>query len=106
MPLVATRITYVTLDADRQIEEGQTIRVHNILVSNFGAGDTEVICKRGDGTGDDILVFMVPNNKVINFDVIWLAKDGFTFMSVGTENIGVVSIQSAGGVLFCQLLQF
>lgn len=99
MPLVATRLTHVRMDADRQIEEGQTIRVHNILVTNVNAGSAkEVICKRGDGTGDDILVFMVPDNRTRSFDALWLAKDGLTIMSVGTSAIRVAVTHSTGGI--------
>ena len=86
MPIVASRITRVELDADREISAG-SIRVQNVLVANGTAANVVVNFTDVDATV--ILTMAVLANDSQTFAGNWIADKGFIALSEGDADVGV-----------------
>lgn len=94
MPQVASRLSHVTLDAERSISSG-SIRVLNILVSNPTALDHLVTFNNNSGT--TILQIAVPARDSETYAVAFIADAGLVVESVSDVNVTVTVAHGADG---------
>jgi hypothetical protein len=87
MPIVASRITRVTLDVDRTITTG-TIRVQNILVSNATNNAAEIIFL--DNDDNNILNITAPPQDSESFPGDWIADNGLKIDADAIADANVV----------------
>ncbi len=94
MPLVAPKITRVTLDAARTISTG-SIRVQNIMISNATVSAAEVVFTDTDDT--PILNITVPPQDSEDWAVVWIADNGLKVTSLGDANVVVTVAHGQDG---------
>lgn len=97
MPVsTGSQITRVELDADRTIENGQTIRVNNITISNASNSDVEVVFKDNDGTA--LANVSVQAHDTEDGPCGWIADNGLVVEGLSNSDVVVTIVHSAGGV--------
>jgi hypothetical protein len=94
MPLVASKITRVALDANRVISDG-TIRVQNIIVSNAKKAPVEVVFTDRDGI--PVLNITVPVQDSRHFEGPWVGDKGLSVLSAGDADVVVTVIHGQDG---------
>jgi hypothetical protein len=95
MPLVASKLTRVTLDAARTIESGNSIRVHNICIANGTASNIVVQVTDADDT--NILDLAVLANDKAEYTAVFIADNGLKFASEGDAGVVATVAHSAAG---------
>jgi len=92
----ASRITRVTLAADREISAG-TIRVRNIIVSNATVAAVEVVFT--DSAGTPNLNITVPALDSRTFEGDWIADNGLSVLgaAIADANVVVTVLHSQDG---------
>ena len=91
----ASRVTRVTLDANRIIGAGATITVFYILVANSTSSIAEVDIQ--DGDSKNRITVVVPPNSSVPVEVEWIADNGLVISGLGNANVFVTIFHSAGG---------
>ncbi len=94
MPQTATRLTRVTLDADRTVSDG-SIRVHNIYVANGTASPVEVVFT--DKAGTLLLNMVIPALDSEQFPGIWIADAGLRILGLSSANVIVTVLHTQDG---------
>ncbi len=92
----ASRLSFVTLDADRTIASGSTIVVFGIVVANSTVNVAEVHILDGDQTNR--LVITVPPKDSKWIDIEWIADNGLIIDSIGSADVFVTVFHSQAGV--------
>jgi hypothetical protein len=91
-----SRVTRVTLDADRTIASGESITVFGFIVANSTQNAAEVNITDGTAVTKQITV-TVPAQDSRTFDIEFVSDDGITIDSLGNENVIVTVFHSQGG---------
>ena len=94
MSMLATKLTRVTLDAERTISTG-TFRVLGIIVANATASDAEVVFRDNDAT--NLLNITVPAHDSVEFSANWVAENGLVIPSASDADIVVTVAHGADG---------
>jgi hypothetical protein len=92
---VASLVTRVTLDADRQIESGNSITVYGIIFSNSTTLPAEIDIL--DGAGTKHITATVPPESSVVSEVVFIADSGLTIDSIGDANVVVTVFHNHGG---------
>lgn len=94
MPQIASKLTHVTLAADRVIESGNSIRVSGILISNPTDSSRLIVFRNSDSK--IILEITVGVADTISWDVMWMADKGL-YIDSETVDVTVTVAHSAAG---------
>jgi hypothetical protein len=94
MSSLATKLTRVTLDAERTISTG-SFRVLGIIVSNATASDAEVVFR--DNDANNLLNITAPAHDSVEFSANWVANNGLVIPSAGDVNVVVTVAHGADG---------
>lgn len=88
MPVVATRIDRVELDAEREITTGSA-EVLGVIVGN-NSGSTQVVNVQ-NAAGTNKLTIVVGDGTSEDFNVSWIADGGVKFASVASDVFATIA---------------
>lgn len=91
----ASKITRVTLDANRTISSGQTITVFWIVITNSNSSDAEINITDAAGNNSLIVNCMAHDSKVLPIEFV--ADGGLIIQSIGSTTVSVMVGHSQGG---------
>ena len=94
MPQTSSKLTRVTLEADKTIDEG-SIRVFNIYVANGSNAPSEVVFTNRDGT--PILNMMIPPLDSEQFNGTWIADKGLKVLGLSSVTVIVTVLHGQPG---------
>lgn len=94
MPQTASKLTRVTLEADKTIDTG-SIRVSNIYVANGTSSPCEIVFT--DTAGTPILNMMAPAYDSEQFPGVWIADGGLKVLGLGSDNVIVTVLHGQPG---------
>jgi hypothetical protein len=97
MPVVASKLTRVTLDAARTIEDGESIRVQNITVANGTANNRVIEFTDATVGATAVLTLAVLANDSKSFEGNWIADKGLVVVTEGSASVVVTIMHSARG---------
>lgn len=92
---ISSKLTRVTLDAERTIESGSTIRVQGILVANGTSDPKDISFNDSDGT--EILTISVGANSSESWSSSFIAQNGLVIETEGNAAVVVTIAHGAAG---------
>ena len=94
MPDIASRITRLTLNADRVLTTG-SIRVYSVYIANTTTTPVEVVFHDNDGI--PLLNMVCPAFGSENFAGLWLADNGLKVLSLDDAGVIVTILHGQDG---------
>ena len=87
----------VTLDADRVIQGGNSIRVYSVVIANSTSSIAEVDLARNDTNQTKILTITVPAQATHSEHLDFMADQGLQILGLGDANVIVTVLHSQSG---------